>query len=975
MPSSIFADAGGQARAADVVRRLTDARLLVKGKEPDGEAFVEPAHDALVRGWGRLLQWVREENESKFPLSQQQRLARAAEDWHRADKGASSGLLWSDGSRSAQLSPLVRKKVPWLNRRELAFAQRSVRGRWIAMGTAAAAVLTIAVAGVVAVIGGRRASARAEQVRIGAVVRTASAMVTEDPLLARLLLGSLDSATVHNADDATRLNILGVALSLRSQPQVLATFGNAGTELTAAALSPDGSRVVTATSIERRVRVWNSDGTGTPTELPDVPGVPSVVAFSANSRFVVAGGREGWIRIWALGDSARPPRVVRRVEPKPLEEQETRYVDRLEFSPDGSRVLIVYQGQLPEILDLAGDAPPRNTAGEYGTTATFGTDASQVILNTYDNGVYSVALTADTSAPLDPVRKFPMREVTTQMAVSPDRTRLALGSVDGLVRIYSLVKSTRPLTVASDSGRPILALAWSEDGSQLVSTTSASTATVSDARTGRRLEQMRRTEEPMQTATVGPEATRLVTTSTSNFQALVWTSGDPTPIALAGQTQQLVHATFAGDSRRLFTASMDGSARLWDLGEEPFYSRRAQLPPFGSPADDRSLEEELSVMSTAFSADSRQLALGFRNGEVFVLQVDSLGADPTSARQLSHEPWSVEHLEFSADGSRLFGIGRFGVRTTWRLNPADSGTRIRAQNPLPSTVLVLRTIGGNRRVAASLTNTLNGAVLFELTGDAPRRSLKRHGSEQGCIAFTDTGSHIADCEIDSTVVVRRLDDTGSSRVIRRPRTVPSGVTFSHDGTQLAVGFGDGSVRVYGPSAADTGRLLSGHLTRVRELSFSPGDGMLLTNSDDGTVRLWDLRGARPTVTLRPRGALVADAQFLPDGRRVLTRGLQEADVRIWNADATGGFVSTPTGGVELKITDVSPDGRWLLTGTDRATAALFPLDPEAAVRPLRRITAACLTVDERIRYLLEPAADAAKRREACERTRAARATR
>ena len=42
---------------AEVLRRLTEARLVVEGKETDDEPYVEPAHDELVRGWDRLLEW------------------------------------------------------------------------------------------------------------------------------------------------------------------------------------------------------------------------------------------------------------------------------------------------------------------------------------------------------------------------------------------------------------------------------------------------------------------------------------------------------------------------------------------------------------------------------------------------------------------------------------------------------------------------------------------------------------------------------------------------------------------------------------------------------------------------------------------------------------------------------------------------------------------------------------------------------
>ncbi|NET46391.1 caspase family protein [Okeania sp. SIO2B3] len=62
----------------EVIERFTKARLLVRGKDADGNSYVEPAHDALVRGWQKLLIWKQEDEEG---LVLQRRLTPAAEEW------------------------------------------------------------------------------------------------------------------------------------------------------------------------------------------------------------------------------------------------------------------------------------------------------------------------------------------------------------------------------------------------------------------------------------------------------------------------------------------------------------------------------------------------------------------------------------------------------------------------------------------------------------------------------------------------------------------------------------------------------------------------------------------------------------------------------------------------------------------------------------------------------------------------------
>jgi hypothetical protein len=140
-----FADPAEGARVQAVLARLTAARLVVEGTEADGTGYAEPAHDALVRGWGRLVGWIHAVNDEAVPLMTRQKLSGAALEWTAAEGPAKPGLLWSDTVRSAMLAPLVRARAPWLNAAELAFAAASVRGRRNARRLSLAVTAAIAV--------------------------------------------------------------------------------------------------------------------------------------------------------------------------------------------------------------------------------------------------------------------------------------------------------------------------------------------------------------------------------------------------------------------------------------------------------------------------------------------------------------------------------------------------------------------------------------------------------------------------------------------------------------------------------------------------------------------------------------------------------------------------------------------------------------------------------------------------------------
>ena len=62
----------------EVIEHFTKARLLVEGQDADGNPFVEPAHEALVQGWQKLLEWKQEAEES---LLMQPQSTPAVEKW------------------------------------------------------------------------------------------------------------------------------------------------------------------------------------------------------------------------------------------------------------------------------------------------------------------------------------------------------------------------------------------------------------------------------------------------------------------------------------------------------------------------------------------------------------------------------------------------------------------------------------------------------------------------------------------------------------------------------------------------------------------------------------------------------------------------------------------------------------------------------------------------------------------------------
>jgi WD40 repeat protein len=161
--------------------------------------------------------------------------------------------------------------------------------------------------------------------------------------------------------------------------------------------------------------------------------------------------------------------------------------------------------------------------------------------------------------------------------------------------------------------------------------------------------------------------------------------------------------------------------------------------------------------------------------------------------------------------------------------------------------------------------------------------------------------------------------------------------FSPDGRQLAVaGFGSSfPIVVLDVSTGAQIQVLHGHTWVVRQLAFSPNGRHLASASNDGTVRVWDVRTGKEVGGPPPRiEASVIGVAFSPDGQRLATASLDGA-VRVWDATSWRLLLvlREVTGG--LWCVAFSADGRRLAWGSSDATVKVADADTGQVTATLR----------------------------------------
>ncbi|MDH4176701.1 MAG: hypothetical protein OEV72_03905, partial [Thermoleophilia bacterium] len=822
----------------EVLATLADSRLVTVS-----EGGVEVAHEALLREWPRLCEWIDDDAEGR---RLRRHVTQAAAEWDAAGREEgelyrgvrlAAALDWST-KHALDLNDLEREFVTAsraASERETRRVRRTTRRLRGLLATVAALLAAAVVGGLLALVqrGEAREAATAQLAqRLGA-----QALVEEDLDLSLLL-----SRQAVAIDDSPQTRGYLLAALQRSPAAIGIMHGSGGTSvLRGLAVSPDGQTLAVADS---EVGLLLFDTT-TIEQIDKATNAltAEAVAFSPDGATVAFGGT-GYIGLVDAGTRERLADA--RIDGGAA---------RIEFSADGSRLVVVEsRGEAGPASIVVRDASTLRPIGSpirpdgFGGTylAEYWTEPAVAL--TPDGRSLVVASPAGELgwwdlASGEQTRSLEIPRGQYALALSPDGLTAAVGLASGIELIDVRTAEVRQARGALPSAP--LWLAFSPDGKTVVSTSISGTVTVWDA------------------------------------EALI-------PIeTLRGHSRAVQQPAFSPDGKMLYTASHDGNVIAWDMSGDRRLGRAFTF------ADDGGAEWLWPDWHPAvFSPDGKLIAVG--------LTGDGIGLREATTLRAAGAPLSgtgeVNDLAFTPDGRTLVAVAEGGIATIWDVVSRSLRASVGVgSNPVGVSInadgTAFAAAGGD---GVTVRDVETGAALSAV-GDGDLAGDVAFSPTEPLVAFAREGLRgpgQGDAEIWSVPDGSPDEVVPDGSPVQSLRPAGDGedyflgwaVAFSPDGRLLASPRDNGSVAIWDAHTGGLVREIEPNVgAAVLALAFSPDGGTLAVSGGDSFASLWDVAtGSQigPRLTAGGRGAMV---DFSPDGRRLVET---HADGRgaVWDVD-------------------------------------------------------------------------------------------
>ena len=571
----------------------------------------------------------------------------------------------------------------------------------------------------------------------------------------------------------------------RRRHDQLATLTGHTLAVTSVGFAPDG-RLVASGSLDATVRVWDPATQKLVTNLPSARGPAWISAFTPDGKFLVTGSAGG-IQFWNTQNWRHHTNFPGTLAGL------SRTGDWLATSTAESPFYFEASGRI-SLWNWRTGVMARQF-DEPGRALALSSDGA-LLAASVTNGITVWETATGTQR-----HHWPTTNSVWSLDFSPDGRHLVTAGWAREVAIWSMEGETPPRILGGHSMN-VWSAAFSPDGAAIGTVSSDQTFGLWDTRTLQREATLFGHGSEVWCLAFSPDR-QLIASGGKDQSVLLWPAA-PAPVLPEIPNDRDFHPFLSPDGKWLLTFQpKTGRGQLWQTSDHALINANIGV----------------GGLTVGFSRDSREVAifdeaagrLQFvsHTKDVSTRTVPLAGSAPAAGQFL--------FAEMSPDQEVFFAVHESGQIRLW---DSDSGS-------------TRQTITGPRLAAAQPDHERFHRAARQTFRTA---SLSAYGRYLALSLVPENFGRLYDCA------------TGREFLLTGHRDFVSGMAFSPDGTQLATGSIDGTIRLWRTMDGTLLRELPGHMEETTDVAFS-SDGLTLASVGlQNSLKLWHLPTGREVVT-------------------------------------------------------------------------------------------------------------------------------
>ncbi len=404
------------------------------------------------------------------------------------------------------------------------------------------------------------------------------------------------------------------------------------------------------------------------------------------------------------------------------------------------------------------------------------------------------------------------------------------------------------------------------------------------------------------TASFSPDARRVLTASLDNTVKIWDVKTGKLLLTIDGNKQSVTYAKFSPDGSKIITSSNDNTIKTWDS--------------FTGELLESHLGKIVGRDTIDYSFDLKKYVT-CKWGNAARIWDNETGELLTT---LSGLTFGLNSASFGFEDEMILYISRDGSLKIWSLNKAI----LQGTSKVHSDQINSFSLSPDGKKVVSASNDKK-AKLWDIETGNLLSILDNHSLGVITAQFSPDGKLIITTSFDKTAKIWDANNYNLLATLEGHGSAVNCASFSADGKKVVTStYLDSSVYIWDVQSGKLLKQIDGINSMVSTAVFNPMGDRVATACLDGTTKVWDVKTGELLHSLDDNNYFIISVAYSPDGNSIVTTSLDNS-CNIWDAES-GKLVTSLEGHNKFVVSaEISANAEQILTTSGDHTAKVWDM--------------------------------------------------